>query len=58
MDPIVKKMVEDAQAGGVINLRAHLTDRTVIKEMIERSGMDRRQHPRPGRSGRRQEDES
>ena len=47
-DPIVQQMIEDAQAGGVINRRAHLTDRQVVLDMIEeeRNGMDRRQHER------------
>ena len=55
-DPIVQQMIEDAEAGGVINLRAHLTDRQVILDMIEeeRNGIERRQHER-GTADRRSE---
>ena len=54
-DPIVQQMIDEA-SDRVINLRAHLTDRQVILDMIEeeRSGMERRQHER-GTADRRQE---
>lgn len=57
MDPIVQQMIKDAEEGGVINHRAHLTDPQIIEDMIKRSGLERRQHPRPGAVDRRKSSE-
>jgi len=47
MDPIVRDMIEQAASSGPININARATDPEVVRDMIERSGLDRRGLMRP-----------
>jgi len=53
MDPIVQNMIDEALAGGPININSRATDPEVVRDMIERSGLDRRGLMRPGADRRK-----
>ena len=50
---VVQRLVEDALSNGPVMLRPHSTNPAVIRDMIERSGLDRRTTKRADRPRRK-----